>query len=133
MDPSQMTPEQLKVIAEYLRSHNPASPAGYAGAKVGPQADIGGLEDRGQMQQQMGAGLMGGGAPSMARNDVGSNIGRAGFGLASAMRNYQAGKAEQAASEARKITAAEEKARLAKRAAFQGGGDSLQELGGENY
>ena len=115
-----LTPEQMKQIADYMRMHNPAKPYG---------SDVGGLEDMSAMQQQMGAGLQAGAPPSAARNDLGSNIGRAAMGMGSALRNYQAGTAAAEASAARKVMAADEKARLAKRAALGG----VEELGGENY
>jgi len=115
-----LTPEQMKQIAEYVRMHNPAKPYG---------ADVGGMEDMSTMQQQMGAGLQGAAPPAPVRNDWGSNLGRAGMGVAGALRNYQAGTAAAEASTARKAMAADEKARLAKRAALGG----VEELGGEKY
>lgn len=87
--PSTLTAEQMKALAEYLRMHNPAKPYG---------ADVGGLEDAASAQLAQGVDLQRSAPPSAARNDIGSNIGRAAMGMGSALRNYQAGESQKEAS-----------------------------------
>ena len=94
--PSVLTKEQLAQLAELLRAHNPE-----AAPTAMPTGDVGGMEDYAAGQQKIGMGLPGM-SQAGSRNDWGSNLGRAGAGMASALRLYQGDKATKEASELRK-------------------------------
>lgn len=118
-----LTPEQLKQVADYIRVHRATTGAGPMG-----MSDIGGMEDTAAAQRQMGGDIQQAAPPSAARNDWGSNLGRAGMGIASALRNYQSDKAMAGASLSRREATALELARLRAK-----NNVDPEELGGDNY
>ena len=102
--PSIVSDKQLEqYLADLIRQHT--GDQGKSMINMNSNADIGGMEDQAAAQEKLGLALPGM-SQAGTRNDWGSNLGRAGAGIASSMQNYQAQKLREQASQSRKAAMA---------------------------